>query len=425
MTLSDIGGIINSSLDLDEMLKEMLKQAVNSSGGSQGSLLLFDSSSTKLEEQSLHGLERDPLNSIFIPGTGSAAYQLAMRREPLVFSDIHQDLFLGEVQESCRDIVSMMSAPLVSGKKPRGMICVYSTDPSVTFDSQHLRFLTVLTHQAAAGIENAFLYEELKTERASLARKVSERTRELSDALSMLKEADTAKDRFLSSVSHEMKTPLTSIVSYTELLRSFADEPAETRQEFLDIIKSEAEKLHQMTTRVLYYTELESETQRPKQEKVELGELVVKVARELKARLRAKSQKLIIRLRKPVLPVLGDSQRLFTVFTNLLENASRFSPTDTDIQLAAETIHQGNHDMRYPVVRITIRDRGPGIPPADHERLFQRFEQGGNLLTSKPQGMGMGLPITRKIVEDHGGRISINSEVLDGTEFTILLEADG
>jgi signal transduction histidine kinase/signal recognition particle receptor subunit beta len=423
VTLSDIGGIINTSLDLDDKLKEMLSQAVTSCGGSQGSLLMFDSSSKNLEEHSLHGLERDPLNAIFIPGIGSVAHQLAMRREPLVFSNVRQDLFFGEVQESCRDIVSMMTAPLISGKDQRGMISIYSTDPKVVFDTQQLRFLTVLTHQAAAGIENAYLYEELKSERASLARKVEERTRELSDALNMLREADAAKDRFLSSVSHEMKTPLTSIVSYTELLLSFTDEPAETRQEFLDIIKGEAEKLHRMTTRVLYFTELESEHQQPRQEKIELDRMVVEVATELKGRLRAKDQKLSIRLRKPVLPVMGDPQRLFTVFTNLLENASKFSPNGTGITLSAETLRSGNHDLRYPVVRIVLRDQGPGIAPADHERLFQRFEQGGELLTSKPDGMGMGLPIARKIVEDHGGRIEINSEVQDGTEFIILLEA--
>ncbi len=423
VTLSDIGGIINTSLDLDDKLEEMLSQAVKSCGGSQGSLLMFDSSSKNLDEQALYGLERDPLNAIFIPGTGSVAHQLAMRREPLVFSNVRQDLFFGEVQESCRDIVSMMTAPLISGKDQRGMISIYSTDPMVVFDTQHLRFLTVLTHQAAAGIENAFLYEELKSERASLARKVEERTRELSDALNMLREADAAKDRFLSSVSHEMKTPLTSIVSYTELLLSFTDEPAETRQEFLDIIKGEAEKLHRMTTRVLYFTELESEHQKPRQEKIELDKLVVEVARELKGRLRAKDQKLSIRLRKPVLPVMGDPQRLYTVFSNLLENASKFSPEGTGIQLSAETIRSGNHDLRYPAVRIVLRDQGPGIAPADHERLFQRFEQGGELLTSKPDGMGMGLPIARKIIEDHGGRIEINSEVQDGTEIIIMLEA--
>jgi len=423
VALSDIGGIINSSIDLDEMLKEMLSQAVKSSGGSQGSLLMFDRSSKNLEEHSLHGLEHDPLNAIIIPGTGSVAHQLAMRMEPLVFSDVRQDLFFGEVQESCSNIVSMMSAPLISGKDQRGMIIIYSTDPTVVFDTQHLRFLTVLTHQAATGIENASLYECLKSERASLARKVDERTRELSDALSMLQEADAAKDRFLSSVSHEMKTPLTSIISYTELLLSFTEEPAETRQEFLDIIKGEAEKLHRMTTRVLYFTELESEHQQPQREQVELDKMVVDVAKELKGRLRAKDQKLSIRLRRPVLPVLGDPQRLYTVFTNLLENASKFSPEGTGIQLSAETVRQGNHDLRYPVVRIILRDQGPGIEPADHDRLFKRFEQGGELLTSKPDGMGMGLPIARKIIEDHGGRISINSEVRDGAEFIILLEA--
>lgn len=425
VALSDIGGILNSSLDLDEMLQEMLSQAVKSSGGSQGSLLMFDASSQNLEEHSLIGLERDPLNAIIIPGTGTVAHQLAMRREPLVFSDIARDLFFGEAQESCRDIVSMMSAPLISGKEQRGMICIYSTAPQVVFDAQHLRFLTVLTHQAAAGIENAYLYESLKSERASLARKVEERTRELSDALSMLKEADAAKDRFLSSVSHEMKTPLTSIISYTELLLSFTDEPAATRQEFLDIIKGEAEKLHRMTTRVLYFTELESEHQKPVREQVALDKMVVDVATELKGRLRAKDQKLSIRLRKPVLPVIGDPQRLYTVFTNLLENASKFSPEGTAIQLEAETIRSGNHDLRYPAVRITLRDQGPGIAPADHDRLFQRFEQGGELLTSKPDGMGMGLPIASKIVEDHGGRIEINPEVTDGAEFVILLEAEG
>jgi len=425
VALSDIGGILNSSLDLDEMLKEMLSQAVKSSGGSQGSLLMFDATSQNLEEHSLIGLERDPLNAIIIPGTGTVAHQLAMRREPLVFSDVARDLFFGEVQESCSDIVSMMSAPLISGKDQRGMISIYSTDPQVLFDAQHLRFLTVLTHQAAASIENAYLYESLKSERASLARKVEERTRELSDALSMLQEADAAKDRFLSSVSHEMKTPLTSIISYTELLLSFTNEPAETRQEFLDIIKGEAEKLHRMTTRVLYFTELESKHQEPVREKVELDKMVVEVATELKGRLRAKDQKLSIRLRKPVLPVIGDPQRLYTVFTNLLENASTFSPEGTGIQLEAETIRSGNHDLRYPAVRISLRDQGPGIDPADHDRLFNRFEQGGELLTSKPDGMGMGLPIARKIVEDHGGRIEINPEVTDGAEFIILLEAAG
>jgi len=282
------------------------------------------------------------------------------------------------------------------------------------------------------GIENAYLYEELSGERSSLQQKVDVRTLELREALSRLKESDAVKDRFLSSVSHEMKTPLTSIISYTELLLSFTNETAETREEFLKIIKEEAEKLHQMTARVLYFPELESKRESASYSESQLDEVVIEAAKKLKGRIRAMDQKLSIRIRKPIFKVKGEEKRLFTVFYNLIENASKFSPRGTVVQVEAETVRSkqrstagepDNNGMPLPHIRVLIRDQGEGVSREDQERIFDRFEQGGDLLTSKPNGIGMGLPIARKIIQDHGGRIQICNAPGQGSEFIVLLAA--
>lgn len=245
---------------------------------------------------------------------------------------------------------------------------------------------------------------ELKTARESLARQnevleetVRARTRKLAEAYEELKTLDRMKDGFLSSISHEFRTPITSIRAFAEILQQDPTIDAATRQEFAGIIAREAEQMESLVSDVLDLVKIES------------GQMPFRFARQKPAELAraAIEQVAPLSLQKDVtidlvaaidLPeTLWDGAKVTRLLTALLENAVQFSPSAGRVELSLAAV-----DDR---IRIDVRDRGPGIPADQLEAVFEKFHQAGDVLTGKPQGQGLGLPICRLISRRHGGEI--------------------
>ncbi|MRR50755.1 MAG: HAMP domain-containing histidine kinase, partial [Rhodocyclaceae bacterium] len=242
------------------------------------------------------------------------------------------------------------------------------------------------------------------------SRELEQATQELRAANERLREVDRMKDDFISTVTHELRTPLTSIRAFSEML--FEDPKIELaeRSRFLGIIVSETERLTRLINQILDLAKLESGRADWTPVEVDLSEIVRESAEALSQVFRDKGVVLELRLPAAGPQVMADRDRLMQVLLNLLSNAVKFVGPDTGRVEVAVMGGDGE-------VRVSVTDNGPGIALHDQGLIFEKFRQGtGNngALTDKPQGTGLGLPISRQIIEYFGGRLWVESPPSDG-----------
>ena len=245
------------------------------------------------------------------------------------------------------------------------------------------------------------------------SRELQAATRELKTANEQLKEIDRVKDDFMSSVTHELRTPLASIRAFSEILYDDPEVELTQRRRFLGIIVSETKRLSRLVNQVLDLAKIESDHVDWLSEDVELTLLINDATEATEQLFKERGARVDCDLPDDPCIVLADRDRLMQVVVNLLSNAVKFAPQDAGVvrirlEPGAETC------------RVSISDNGPGIAEADRPYIFEKFQQ-GNLGSGKPVGTGLGLPISRKIVEHLGGHIWLDRQPGNGATFTFEL----
>ncbi len=250
---------------------------------------------------------------------------------------------------------------------------------------------------ASARVMVASVVEEDALELNDVMRIVEEAS-ELRHLNEQLKSLDKLKDDFMSSVTHELRTPLTSIRALTELMRDDPTMEEAQRQQFLGIVVAESERLSRLVNQVLDMAKIESGHAEWLSADVDLAALLQQALLSTAELLRERGATAQLHLPATPLPLLrADPDRLLQVVLNLLSNAAKFVPA------------QGGHvDVRLNQqgqrLTVEVQDNGPGVPAAQQALVFEKFRQGGDD-KHRPQGTGLGLPISRKIVEHFGGRL--------------------
>lgn len=282
---------------------------------------------------------------------------------------------------------------------------------------------TLATLQHRRRIELSSAYEDLKTNKL----KVEEMHQEILHAYEKLKEVDKIKTDFLSVVSHELRTPLSSVLGFADItLNSLQGSifpmlpggDARTKrvqqniESNIDIIIQEANRLTNLINDLLDIAKLEAGKVEFKKEPVRIVDAIQRAAAATAALFAAKGLELRLELGSDAPKCLGDFERLIQVVVNLLSNAVKFTASGAIICRAMLV------DGR---ARVSVIDPGCGIAPEDQQCVFEKFKQVGDTLTDKPVGTGLGLPICKQIVEQHGGAIGLNSEVGKGSEFWFTL----
>ncbi|MDQ5960589.1 MAG: hypothetical protein QG592_1672 [Pseudomonadota bacterium] len=246
------------------------------------------------------------------------------------------------------------------------------------------------------------------------SRELEAATGELKAANEQLLEVDRLKDDFMASVSHELRTPLTSIRAFSEILRDDPKTALPERERFLGIIVSETERLTRLVNQILDMAKIESGNAERLVEDVDLNSVVEQSMAATSQLFRDKGVALSLDLASSVPLIRGDRDRLMQVVINLLSNAVKFVPPNdgrVTVRLMADN----------DSLRVSVTDNGPGIRLEDQAVIFDRFRQGGDAMTSKPTGTGLGLPISRKIVEYFGGKLWVESEPGQGASFIFSL----
>jgi signal transduction histidine kinase len=249
---------------------------------------------------------------------------------------------------------------------------------------------------ASAHAVVASVVEEEPLARGDILRVLDEasQVRELNRRLEAL---DKLKDDFMSSVTHELRTPLTSIRAFAELMRDDPGMDAAQRAQFLSLLVAETERLSRLVNQVLEMAKIESGQGEWHHEALDLRELIAHALATTAQTFRERGATVTVEQPESVPPLHADRDRLLQVMINLLSNAAKFVPQDRG------RVHVTLRcDPR--AATIEVRDNGPGVPPEQQQLVFEKFRQGGSA-TNRPQGTGLGLPISRRIVEHHGGRL--------------------
>ena len=239
-------------------------------------------------------------------------------------------------------------------------------------------------------------------------------TAELRAANTRLQELDRLKDEFMSTVTHELRTPLTSIRATAEILLDTPDVPVAERQHFLAIIVKEAERLTRLINQTLDMAKIESGNADWHASLVDVREVVEEAVEATRQLFRDRRVSVAMGAAGPVPPIRADRDRLMQVLLNLLANAAKYcEPGAGRVEVR---VGSGPGE-----IRVDVQDDGPGIPPSDHETIFERFKQLGDTLDDRPHGSGLGLAISRRIVEHFGGRLWVESAVGHGATFSFTL----
>ena len=238
-------------------------------------------------------------------------------------------------------------------------------------------------------------------------------TAELRAANEQLKELDRLKDDFMSSVSHELRTPLTSIRAFSEMLLDDPKIDLQDRTRFLGIIVSEAERLTRLVNQVLDLAKIESGHAEWHNVDIDMRALVEHAVETTAQLFRDRGAEVELVLPDEGPHLKADHDRLVQVMLNLLTNAAKFVPPGSGrARVTLSSTPDG--------VRVDVADNGPGIPEDLHGVIFEKFRQGGDAL-SRPQGTGLGLPISRQIVEHFGGRLWVTTQAGEGSTFSFVL----
>jgi Na+/proline symporter/nitrogen-specific signal transduction histidine kinase len=251
------------------------------------------------------------------------------------------------------------------------------------------------------------------------SRSLERATAELRQANQQLKSLDRLKDDFMSSVTHELRTPLTSIRALAELMRDDPEMTMPQRQQFIAIIVGETERLSRLVNQVLDLAKIESGHAQWHNTDVDMGALLAQAVNTTAELFREHHAQVDLKLPQQKVVLRTDPDRLMQVVLNLLSNAAKFVPDSAgQVTVTLQTDASG--------IKVSVRDNGPGVPQEQQSLVFDKFRQGGDA-ANRPQGTGLGLPISRQIIEHFGGQLRLVSLAGAGScfEFHLPWEVPG
>lgn len=405
---------LNVSLDLERAMRITLEWAMRQSRTDAGLVGLLeeviDDQATAIRVIAFQGydaeLSQSPDQDDNSPGA---------RRLPVQMESIYKAIESGQPyaviqtenssDETAADDPSQPPLILLSRGKSQVVVPIRRTSDVIgiiLLESEHtnayqeeiIAFLSRLSDHAAIAISNAQLYADLQA-------------------------ANIAKSDFVSLVSHELKTPMTSIRGYTDLLAQGAVGPInEVQTNFLNTIRSNVHRMATLVSDLADISRIEAGRMRLEFSSIDLSELIEEVVRTQQGQIDEKEQTLKMQIASGLPAVWGDHNRITQILVNLLSNATKYTPQGGVITLSAERTNYLQDGTALPeVVCVSVQDSGYGISPKEQKQIFQKFFRSEDENIRESPGTGLGLNITRHLVEMQGGQIWFESELSKGTTF--------
>jgi signal transduction histidine kinase len=225
------------------------------------------------------------------------------------------------------------------------------------------------------------------------------------------------KSDFVSTISHEFKSPLSSIRQLAEMLQSGRVPSENRRQEYYDVLVEQSERLTLLIDNILDFAKIEEGRKKFDFQMMDIGSLLQQIVSVIQDQVRHKDFVIQLEIEKPLPEIKADRESINQAITNLIDNAVKYSGDSRNIIVRAYAEDQ------YLI--FTVKDFGIGIRKEEIDKVFERFYRGGNELTRTVKGSGLGLTLVKQIVEAHHGKIEVDSEVGNGSTFTVRIPLDG
>ena len=399
--LGEVGQAVSSTLDLQTVLSAIVGHAVQLSATNGGVIYEYDEAaqefhlraSYRMEEEIVQALQTTPVR----PGQGATG-QMATVRAPVQVANILEEReYTGtRVRPMLAQLGyrSVLAVPLLREDRILGALTVWRKETG-SFSAEVVNLLQTFAMQSALAIQNARLF------------------REIQEKGHQLELASKYKSQFLASMSHELRTPMNAVLGYTRMLlmNVYGELPEKVRDVHGRIDKS-GRHLLGLINDVLDFSKIEAGQLDARDQPYSMKDVVQAVVAGTQPLATEKNLPLKVTVPSDLPPVLGDERRITQVLMNLVGNAIKFTDSG-EVRVDVATT-DGSFE-------VSVSDTGPGIAVADQEHIFEEFRQAEGSITQRKGGTGLGLAIAKRIVELHGGKIWVESEVGKGSKFTFTL----
>ena len=392
--LGELGEAVSSSLDPDEVLERIVTSAVRLAGTDGGSIMEYDDHTDAFVVRAAHGTSTDLLGTLrrlTIHRRSTLVGRAATERRPVAVSDLQAaDLDPHLAALLADGWRSLLAVPMLRADLVVGVLNVRRRSPG-GFPDDLVEVLQTFASQSSVAIVNARLFRELETKSAEL------------------EVASRHKSEFLASMSHELRTPLNAVIGFSEVLldRMFG-ELNDRQDEYVRDIWNSGRHLLELLNEVLDLSKVEAGQMTLEPATFRVADVLDHALSLVRERATAHGIALGLQVHDEVGSVHADELRFKQVVLNLLSNAVKFTPDGGRVDVEARTV--GDELV------VTVKDTGVGIPPEDRERIFESFQQGGRGV-AREEGTGLGLTLSRRIVELFGGRLWLESELGSGSTF--------
>jgi signal transduction histidine kinase len=396
--LSEIGQVVNSTLDLESVLATIVSNAVELSGTDAGAIYVYDDAQHLFRLHTTYGMDQATIAALRehrIRADNPALVSAISKREPVQFADLRN-----EAPGVINQIIlragyrSLVLTPLLRPDQIVGMLVVRRRQPGVLPDAT-IDLLKAFAAQSVLAIQNARLFSEVE----SKSRQIEIESKH--------------KSQFLANMSHELRTPLNAILGYNQLiLNNIYGETSSRLRAVLTRVQINGRHLLTLINDVLDLSRIEAGQLTLSLADYSMKQVVQSAGTAVEPLVNEKKLALKLEVPPDLPPGYGDERRLTQVLLNLMSNAVKF--TDAG-EVAVRVVAADGSFL------VSVRDTGPGIRPDDQVRIFEEFQQADASTTKKKGGTGLGLSIAKHIVEMHGGRIWVESAVGSGATFSFTV----
>lgn len=387
---------LNTTLDLNRVLHLALGRIVRICQGEAGAIVLLDRDQRPFVHATLsYGDDFAPSSVPSERLENSLVGQVLRQQEPLLLDDVAD---LGGYLLAAPSTHAQMVVPLVHKQETIGAMLIESKMVG-QFGEVELETAVRFTTHAAGAIANALLYQEVIA-------------------------ANLAKSEFVSMVSHELKTPMTSMSGFTDLLIAGAAGPVNEQQtEFLRTIKANVKRMSRQIQDLTDISQIETGRMSVKRQECHFADIVAETMQTIRQICDGKNMRLNTNLPAALPAIFADKERMVQILTNLLSNACKYSPPNSNIDLSfhVELRAIASQKLPQPMVVCTVADHGYGISEEDLARLFTKFFRSSDPNIRQALGTGLGLSITKGLIELHGGTIWVESTLGEGTTFSFTV----
>jgi GAF domain-containing protein len=400
--LGEVGQAVSSTLELETVLTSIASHAVQLTGAAGGAIYEYDEESEEFHLRASYQIEKefvDTLRASPIRLGGGALGQAATSRAPVEVADVFDEREIGATR--MRPVLrqlgyrSLLAVPLLREGRLMGGLTIYRRTAG-SFPPEVVNLLQTFATQSVLAIQNARLFREIE-----------EKSRQI-------EAANRHKSEFLANVSHELRTPLNAIIGFSEVLgeRMFG-ELNEKQAEYTEDILSSGRHLLALINDILDLSKIEAGRMELEVTTFHLPDAIENAILLIRERASRHGIKLDRVIDDRLSDFKGDERKVKQILVNLLTNAVKFTPEGGQIKVGAR--------LGDSAVVISVTDTGIGVAREDQEAIFEEFRQASGNYARKREGTGLGLTLTRKFVELHGGKIWVASELGKGSTFTFTL----